>query len=438
MKKLLLIALLLSGCTGSLVDHTAFSGEPPNSGSQGDGGDAGGTDGGDAGGITACDTATNCTTPYPVVSEALCISSDKCSYRCLNGKMKCATGCCDATAISAGAGHTCAVANGEAHCWGQNDKGQLGRDAGPSSIDSDPPAGLPSGVVAIAAGGAHTCALVQADGVYCWGDNTSGQLGNGQSGPTTGSSTANKIAGSEGALLIAAGDGHSCYATASKTFCWGRNSQGQIGNGNVETTPRVQPTEVIGVGGAVDLAAGDNHTCAVDSSDVLCWGANDRSQVGNGGASAAVPTPVVVLSPGSRVGLGANHSCAASGSDGLSCWGANLSCQVDNSCQDRRSPNGVLSNVLAVAGGTGHTCAIRRGGGVTCWGLPSQLGVVTSSSSEQDVVSLTVPVQAITARSMHTCVIQTGAVMCWGSNDHLELGIAAPGPSTLPVLIDGR
>jgi len=115
-----------------------------------------------------------------------------------------------------------------------------------------------------------------------------------------------------------------------------------------------------------------------------------------------------------------------------------LSCQVDNSCQDRRSPNGVLSNVLAVAGGTGHTCAIRRGGGVTCWGLPSQLGVVTSSSSEQDVVSLTVPVQAITARSMHTCVIQTGAVMCWGSNDHLELGIAAPGPSTLPVLIDGR
>jgi alpha-tubulin suppressor-like RCC1 family protein len=425
MMRLILIAMLC-GCAGSLVDHAGIS-------QGGDaGGDGGGTpDAGDAGPTPACMAA--CTsTPYGDAADPLCVG-DTCTYACKGGKLKCATGCCDAAAISAGGSHTCAAAtNGELGCWGLNDKHQLGADLDAAMVAANSSVAPLAGqiVTAVAAGSAHTCALVQGNGVWCWGDNTSGQ---------SGGAVPHKVAGSDGALRLAAGGGHTCFATAMKTFCFGRNTQGQVGNGATETSPRLEPTEVSGVGGAVQIAAGDNHTCAIDGTSVFCWGANDRSQVGNGTASAAVSTPAQVMTGAGFTGLGANHGCAGSTSDSLSCWGANASNQVDGSGQDQRSPRGVLSNVLAVAGGTGHTCAIRRGGGVTCWGIPAQLGVVTTSSSEVNVVfPLAGPVQSIAAGSSHTCVIQNGAVLCWGSNQDGQLGISGAGASATPVPISGR
>jgi len=320
---------------------------------------------------------------------------------------------------------------GELRCWGFNDKHQLGADLNAAMTATNSSVTPLTGkvVTAVAAGFAHTCAMVDGDGVWCWGDDSSGQSG----GPAP-----QKVSGSDGALRLAAGAGHTCFAAATQTFCWGRNTEGQVGNGATETSPRLTPTPVSGIGGALQLAAGENHTCAIDGTNVFCWGANDRSQVGNGTASAAVPTPIKVTGEAGFVGVGANHSCAGSTSESLECWGANASYQVDISVLgDQKSPKNVLSKVLAVAGGTGHTCAIRQDGGVTCWGLPDQLGVATSSSSEVDV-QLPGPVQAITVGSSHTCVIQAGAVMCWGSNDHGQLGIPDAAGSVTPVLISGR
>jgi len=87
---------------------------------------------------------------------------------------------CAATAVAAGAAHTCAILGGSVSCWGANDEGQLGNAATTAAPTATPATvtGL-SAAVALAAGGAHTCALLQAGTVACWGADTSGQLGDG-------------------------------------------------------------------------------------------------------------------------------------------------------------------------------------------------------------------------------------------------------------------
>ena len=238
---------------------------------------------------------------------------------CPDGKLKCANGCCNATELSAGTSHTCAVAGEEARCWGANDQLQLGH----ASQDSYVPvkADVPGKVTAIAAGAAHTCAI--ADGkVWCWGDNTYGQVGNGN---TTGPAKPQEVAGLSDMEFLAAGGGHTCAASRSKMVCWGRDDFGQLGNGGSLGEQHLEPTTVINVDALVKIAAGDAHTCAATSSGVLCWGQNSSGQLGNGAASppSSTPAPVSPTLSATFLGLGANHSCAGTASGDLYCWGAN-------------------------------------------------------------------------------------------------------------------
>jgi len=260
MKRLLSI-LILCGCAGSFVDHTAFN----------------------AGGTPEC--IATCTTPVPGAGP-LCIGSN-CTYECQGGRLKCADGCCDVTALSAGTSHTCAVVAGEARCWGANDKGQLGQAGVLKSYSPVQPSGITGTVTAIAAGWTHTCAIADAQ-VWCWGDDTDGQLGDRPSGAGSFSSTPRKISSLTEVHKIATGGGHTCAATATQLFCWGRNDSGQIGDGT-SSGPRVVPTAVSGVSGPVRaVALGESHTCALTSSGVSCWGANDRGQLGNTTASPSL------------------------------------------------------------------------------------------------------------------------------------------------------
>jgi alpha-tubulin suppressor-like RCC1 family protein len=398
MKRLLPLLLLLCSCVGSLVDHNGVD-----------------LTGGDGGG---CNAAT-CTNEVPAGATRVC--NPGCTYRCPDGQFKAAGGCAAASEISAGTGHTCAVVSGEARCWGANDKGQLGRDIpAVGSFVPAAPTGLTGTVSHIAAGAGHTCAI--ADGnVWCWGDNTFGQLGNGFTGVSTGGFAVAQVANISGALRIAAGGSHTCAATASQTFCWGNDDHGQLGN-HATGAPRPEATEVPEAAGASALAAGESHSCALTASGVLCWGANDAGQVGNGSFSVAVSTPNPTLAGATFLGLGANHSCAGVG-DSLNCWGANAAFQVDNSGQNQNQPKGVLSNTRAVTGGAGHTCAVTTNQGLKCWGLndQNQLGA-PGGGSNGDVSVPLASVQSASAGYQHTCAITANGTYCWGSNDRGQLG----------------
>lgn len=135
-----------------------------------------------------------------------------------------------ATKLAVAPFHACALAGGSVQCWGSKLSGELGNGTNGGNTPSVP-TGLPSGVTAITANGAHTCALV-GGAVWCWGGNVSGELGR-DTGLSPGLPAA--VPGLTGATAIAAGENHTCALAANnKLKCWGRNDEGQLGNGTKE------------------------------------------------------------------------------------------------------------------------------------------------------------------------------------------------------------
>ena len=145
------------------------------------------------------------------------------------------------SAISTGGNHTCAITDGRVVCWGYNLHGELGDRTRVNSTVPVEVSGLATGVSAVAAGGGHTCALTGSAGVRCWGANYSGQLGN---GGRANSQAAGAVSGlASGIAAIAAGRDHACALTGrGQVRCWGENSSGQLGDGT--TVGRRVPVDV--------------------------------------------------------------------------------------------------------------------------------------------------------------------------------------------------
>jgi alpha-tubulin suppressor-like RCC1 family protein len=148
-------------------------------------------------------------------------------------------------AISGGGQHTCAVkGNGSAVCWGVSSRGQLGNGSLALQLEPTGVLGLGGGVLAISAGHVHTCALTGGGAVLCWGDNLSGELGDGSM--MMRSTPVSVVGLDSGVAAISAGTDTTCaLTTAGKVECWGQGSTGALGDG--DPAPRNTPTEVQGL-----------------------------------------------------------------------------------------------------------------------------------------------------------------------------------------------
>ena len=263
------------------------------------------------------------------------------------------------TQVSLGFDSGCALTTaGGVLCWGYNGDGQLGDGTRDTRSIPVGVVGLSSGVAAIAAGWDHTCALTTGGGVLCWGQNADGELGD---GTRTDRLRPVDVAGlSSGVAAVSAGFDQTCALLEDGAVrCWGQNGTGEIGDGT--SALRARPVNVVGLSaGVASISAGYNHTCAVTTGGgALCWGANHSGELGDG-TTTSRSSPVAVF--GSAIGVAeisaggwkhAGLTCLRTTSRAVFCFGANhevsglepigsLGGQIgDGTSIDRHTPIGV-------------------------------------------------------------------------------------------------
>ena len=308
------------------------------------------------------------------------------------------------TAISAGLGATCALVNdARVACWGENASGEVGDG---TTVERLRPVTVPvaGAVVAVGVGGyptsgAHACALLAGGGAQCWGAGDAGQLGVAldPSGPSTSPPIA--VAG------LAALD----------------TAQGPID------------------GGVAMVASGAAFTCATRGGAVYCWGSNEIGQLGDDtNESRSTPAPVSGLTGVRALVAGRMHACAI-GREGAVCWDSNNAGQLGvyglgatGSARPQRVSGG--SDAVALAAGDLHTCMLRANGRVMCWGNNGSFQLGTGDNNSRgtpgNVWALDPKVDAdagavvsIAAGTRHTCALfANGAAKCWGANNSGQLG----------------
>jgi serine/threonine protein kinase/alpha-tubulin suppressor-like RCC1 family protein len=193
------------------------------------------------------------------------------------------------------------------------------------------------------------------------------------------------------------------------------------------------------------VSAGGVHSCLVSGADVLCWGANDRGQLGDGSTTSHTDmVRVLTTATMATVSASADHTCALARSGAIYCWGANDDGQLGTGDgADHFSPTRVNGDrtYKAVAAGTGYTCALATTGDAYCWGRNSygQLGTGSTASTPNPAkVATSVKFVAITASTSHTCALDpVGTAYCWGQNSYGQLGDGSTILRTVPVQVAG-
>ena len=243
--------------------------------------------------------------------------------------------------LAAGEKHTCGLAGGGVpFCWGENLSGQIG-DGTRNDQMVPKTVGEGLGFVEITAGSSHTCGRTASGNTFCWGANNRGQLGGGSSGldQLTPDRVLRTVSG------LAAGHEHTCGIGDGSVLCWGSNRFGQLGDGTTED--RSSPTPVQGLPGTPRaLAAGTNHTCALmGDGRTFCWGQNFAGQLGDGSTQGR--TSPVEVSGGltfSEIHAGGAQTCGITGDGAEYCWGLNQSGQLgDGTRMNRTTPTRVGS-----------------------------------------------------------------------------------------------
>jgi alpha-tubulin suppressor-like RCC1 family protein len=292
----------------------------------------------------------------------------------------------------------------------------------------------------------HTC-VARSDGLYCWGSNTSGQLG---LGDTAARDRPQRVPGLENIGEVCAGKEHTCALSGDGSLrCWGLNLSGQLGAGARASV--LQPVSLDGT--YLRVACGGNTTCAIDTSHhLVCWGDNFEGEAGiNGAKTVFAPTRLALSQEFNNVSVGEGDACAVGALGSLWCWGRNSEGQlgIDSSLQQQvRTPTriGTDQGFRVVSTAQQHTCATRGDYALWCWGVPvTGLGKLGAEPVDQPsfptkvAVSSGLGVYDVSTNWFHSCVLHgAGTLACFGRNTEGQLGLGDTEDRSLPVDIEGQ
>ncbi|HEY0230290.1 MAG TPA: hypothetical protein VGC55_03475 [Dokdonella sp.] len=352
-----------------------------------------------------------------------------------------------ATRVSTGPWHDCAIVDAGLQCWGENAFGQLGDGTTNGSAAPVEVVGLAAGVADVATGTWNTCAVV-AGGARCWGNNQYGQLGNGQFSQTPGLVPAAVSGLDSGVTAIAMGTATACAIVEDAVKCWGDNSTGQLGNGTFDSS--ALPVDVTGLGSGVTALSGSSNTfCAIVAGAARCWGSGDLGQLGNGFGGSALPVGVSGLDADvTGIAVGNGFACATRASTEVFCWGYSQIGSLGTGGYDS-SPFPVQAAIngpglVSISAGGGHACVLKDAQAY-CWGLndSGQLGLGTASPNAYDpvaVIGMQDGVTQISASDGGVCAVRAGTGYCWGDNRQGQVGDGTLGvrgaPSAVANLAD--
>ncbi|ABP53663.1 RCC1 domain-containing protein [Salinispora tropica] len=334
---------------------------------------------------------------------------------------------------------TTAAVTDTALTWGQNDRGQLGN--GTTTNSTDPvEVSLPAGTLLtdIAGGGKHSLALTSTGSLLAWGNNANGQLGD---GTTTSSNTPVAVdlpAGTE-VVAIAAGNDHSLALTSTgAVLAWGDNSSGQLGDGTNDDRSTPVTVDLPTTSTTTAIAAGSVHSLSLTSTgSAFAWGNNDEGQLGDESTTSTNKPVNVALTTGTTltaIAGGSAHSLGITSDNTAVAWGSNSQGQLgDGTNTNALAPVNVAlttgTTVTAIAAGLLHSVALLTNGTAATWGnnATGQLGNgnnVTSNTPVEVSLPSGTTLTAIAANSSnHTVAItNTETALAWGDNSFGQLG----------------
>jgi alpha-tubulin suppressor-like RCC1 family protein len=351
--------------------------------------------------------------------------------------------------------------------------------------------------VAVQLGARHACGLDNTRGLFCWGDNTQGQIGEGTA-PLVASP---QRVGNGTWDTFAVGGEHTCAIEAGVVSCWGRNTEGEAVGGegaNISVPTPVAISPQVQAPPFARVAAGGYMSCALGAGELWCWGQADT--IGDNGVEVSYAAPIQPsITDWTEVSLGAVHGCGITTSHGLLCWGENTSNQAVPGAPSPIAtptpvalPNGLVplhvfaknystcvtasTDPTATTGQLwcwgdspgpgfasvtqigsddtwswaspdgGSPCGVRAGQGI-CWGaeVEGELGDgIWSRGGSGITVDMATPLGSaelidragstpIEPQTPFACMISGSKLSCWGANSHGELGQGKPARELTPV-----
>ena len=334
-------------------------------------------------------------------------------------------------AVSLGEMHSAVIKeDGSLYMWGKNDRGQVGNG---TTENVATPVKVLDNVVAVALGGYHSAAITEDGSLYTWGYNGSGQLGydtysKNESGEKI-SATPRKLM--DGIVSVSLGSTHS--AAISKTgnlYAWGDNTYGQVGNGNFNST-ETEPVLIMNHVVCVDL--GDKYSAAVNSDGTLyTWGYSANGQLGNDDTSHFYITPMKIMENVAKVSVGRYSSGAVTKDNKLYTWGQNtvygLLGFADSAITVYKTPQHVANDVKDVEMGNTMTAILYTSGALYVCGANTygQLGT-GNQMAQSGPVRIMNNIEHIAAGNVHAAALdKDGNMYIWGGNgtNFCALGVA--------------